>query len=1619
MADISSSINNGSNKTSKFFTIINDNKDMKINSHIEEIDPSERTPRSFDKYKEKINNGLEIMEFTDTGTRNDIDIAPYLDTLIENDEIDLAAGERDEILALEPEEALKYIKELKEEKIIETGLNVLYQIGIIDNDDYDRISILDYSEAITEISKLKSKYYSDTIGLPITDELIEILKNPNAEEDGSFANYLNEQLKNTSDFKKKYVDYQLKANGLALSQYERIELYNNFNTIEEINQYIAEHVVEAMYRNQAYEEFDQYCQMNYGCHTDELEDYITNISDSNTIRNELNEYCQEKYGCNFDELGANQRNVVDEFCQEKYKCKADDFESYVEKVMQTLNNINKRIDFLLEIHEIETSGVLDEINIYGNIDDQTQNKYAGDGSGEFYDYYMQYPGIGTLISYENSKIKYLDYNNEYHYIDINELNMLYGTSLLLKKGNNELGDASTEVTSSEGQQNLIKDYNTISITKYYLECKKDMSDPRKALFAEMFEKTNVGQQILYSRAGTSEQFNIIDLVSIMDDKQIKTYNYLFEKYGYEKAEEYLANLILDPDIQSRLTTELAMQTIGQFANITKVDYRELEELTYDEVAELESNGSILIDIDANGEIRYYKGKEGYIYLQTEENGKIANYQVEPNDSWANLLTIFNEGSLSGFENFFKGIGRCFEETDGTFTVREQAKMIVQQAVEIYNYGKITYNVGSGVGAAIPKMVISCIPGGSYVSMVLNAMSTYGNTQFETKRQVMNSGGVATDSEIKIYAALTAGLDTAIDVLTRGIPGYSKTVGGLDAKLSQYFLYSVVKSGAGAAFGYVEDKGLRSLLLHEDFRENFSWEEMGEQALTAMITTGILNAYKIPKNAKTIVGNMVDKHEAIGTIENEYDISRKDAKKVYKLKGKYNIDDDTSMALVKIMNAANCKEEDAISLYKTQKVLGLSLDDLVDNKDNIYQKYNISPQDIDGIYAYYQLKGMEIPNELSELIKLGYTPDGAINYIKLKEKYDLESAKNEFNNLQNEIDVELAKPENERNQAKLMELQTIKNDLNHIFHLEENFKLEDSSKGASKRFGERITLSQETENYINNFRNKERSPREITIGDKTFTTDLTDEELVKFAQDYWYFKTDENGNHLVQTIEDFAKYCSGDGVPRSADFIAITDEGKMTVAWGENDGAIYGLNDSTNEITVGNYITRVGNPNGINVCMFGTIEEVNATYSRAAGTRGLPWCEGSFAESRWIVTKDINVENIVEDLKTLQVDDPELYNKIMNQVSKDLYGGKKVATLDDIKCLTGVVAPDFGTQGAETQYTLPIRTGYLEQLGYLINPEDLTYIKNITGFSDADAIEVNNIKKQYNFDNFEDAAYIYHISKAYNFKVEDIMAAKELAKEYNIPLEIAVNVKNKNNFSIKGINQYYRYSNVYDNPDYYDIATGKIIYPPFEGSSQYVGKFSDYDDFYDYCSTKGVEGLISLGATEVTLSELENNGSLTRGTWNNDINKDVNGEYFGGASITGVNDVKHRVLGPSTEFEILYRGGHTYYLDATSNAYGSLILPEVYRANEDTALSNIRLVVENGSIKGYDSDNNTYYVRCLKTTTADWFDQEGGAEQYLFYLTDNKGRILRDKYGSNYKLNVSNLKDLGIITSVHP
>ena len=214
-----------------------------------------------------------------------------------------------------------------------------------------------------------------------------------------------------------------------------------------------------------------------------------------------------------------------------------------------------------------------------------------------------------------------------------------------------------------------------------------------------------------------------------------------------------------------------------------------------------------------------------------------------------------------------------------------------------------------------------------------------------------------------------------------------------------------------------------------------------------------------------------------------------------------------------------------------------------------------------------------------------------------------------------------------------------------------------------------------------------------------------------------------------------------------------------------------------------------------------------------------------------------------------------------------------------------------------------------------------------------------------------------------------------------------------------VEKYYKYSEAYLNPKYYDVKSKTFLWPNAEGANQFI-HLTD-EEFLKLANEEGIEGLKKLGAEEVTFEELKKEG-LTRATWKSNVSDDVYGEYFGSPSTKGMNDVDHRVLGPDTSYTITDGDGN------------------IYKMTIDEPLISTTLYDVDGFSELKIGPGTEYEVRIMKTQTADWFGQKGGADQYAFYVTDKNGKILTKNTANGpqaYKLSRGKLEEMGIIRSI--
>ena len=948
MADISSNINNGSNKPKKFLTILNDNKDMKINSHIEEIDPRERKPRSFDQYENAINSKPEIMDFSIKETDEDGNYVSGNTNPLGNN-IDLN----------------RYLARLLAE-------------GFITEEEHNEIAAMDYNSAMEEIDNIiteyaedKAEYYEEELGIPATDEFIEILKDPNAEKTVKFNQYID---KHFPEFKEEYIESLITDYSLKFTDEEMAKI-NSFSTMTELQEYLSQpnedgRIVfeDARYRHDA--EIEAYGDLNAKCHAKtgyDLQDIIdgTYESDIDKKIEELESRLLTNNGVIIPNSPDNDEiyRGIENLKQEKERIKElgkELLKEYYDRIEFLINNNH----LIIAAYEEDMYAGMNETDAYAftfglaNATTPIENRVDDDGNPLPWNNPKIPPGDkAEVISYNSDthEITYKYYDENFNEVICTSIVDLDRDSTM---GNGKKYDFDFKIKDTDGNYisitNLVgadgelfhdgpydfeKKYNMLAIARYYTDFKNSDDEKVKMFCLSIEDDYNNPPASEFSSCILADESMYRMFANVMTEEELRVYNKKFEEEGYDEARKYLENLCVGVDFQNRMSTYMAIEEIKRWANIKDVNYDSLTELTTIEEIEdqFQTNMPPITKTDEEGNIHYYIPKEGTIYIEDVKDGILTYKEVVPNDDsdFLNGAKIAGTGFKDGFKSFFEGIEYFFEESDGIYSVEERADMIIQQAATVYNYGQRTYSVSSGVGRALPVMIISKIP---YVGQAIAVGSGWISKVGNDKEQTTNQGytiGQAWD-----YAVISGTVDEALDVFTRSIPGLkvADKIGG------KYFMTSVAKSFVGGAFGYYQDKVLRSMILNEDFGENFSLAEMFNQATTSAMVTSILNAYKIPKDvkfAKKIIGDK--DNVAIGEIKNKYNISRKDAKKVYKLKGKYSIDDDQALSILNIMKKTECSDDDGIKLTKFKATNGIDDEEII-HLYHLSKGYNMSLED---------------------------------------------------------------------------------------------------------------------------------------------------------------------------------------------------------------------------------------------------------------------------------------------------------------------------------------------------------------------------------------------------------------------------------------------------------------------------------------------------------------------------------------------------------------------------------------------------------------------------------------------------------------------------------------------------
>ena len=225
----------------------------------------------------------------------------------------------------------------------------------------------------------------------------------------------------------------------------------------------------------------------------------------------------------------------------------------------------------------------------------------------------------------------------------------------------------------------------------------------------------------------------------------------------------------------------------------------------------------------------------------------------------------------------------------------------------------------------------------------------------------------------------------------------------------------------------------------------------------------------------------------------------------------------------------------------------------------------------------------------------------------------------------------------------------------------------------------------------------RTTKKYTIGNPPFEikTDLTEGEMIKFANDFYNLKPP------ISSLDEIPSF----GVPNRAADIEVSPDGTYGVNWVDEQGFKIGKDGkpikTEGTIPAGQQMDRYGNPNGR---FAGEMEiDSNGNYQGVKyGERSLPYAEGSQAYSKFEVTKDINSQNLSAEINARP--EAERIAIIKSMESDGLKNGVDF-TVDSNNNVTvhvfeGEIAPAYGYKGGGTQYEFPVRTKILEDLGFI-------------------------------------------------------------------------------------------------------------------------------------------------------------------------------------------------------------------------------------------------------------------------------------------------------------------------------
>lgn len=203
-----------------------------------------------------------------------------------------------------------------------------------------------------------------------------------------------------------------------------------------------------------------------------------------------------------------------------------------------------------------------------------------------------------------------------------------------------------------------------------------------------------------------------------------------------------------------------------------------------------------------------------------------------------------DGLKDGFESFFDGIANCFA-ADGKRDASDYRDMFMLSILgeeNIYTEGlsdanryalKMNYGIMKSIGQQAIPTLAAFIPGvGSYVSMGLSFMSSFGNSV----EGAMQNG--ASSAQAYLYGALSGVSTVVLNRCLSGIAGLNGSTEALES-VSGY-LKSLPQQAVRTLLGTYLDGGIRSVVLGEPFDIGKLTEQGFEAAIQGAFTAAIMN-----------------------------------------------------------------------------------------------------------------------------------------------------------------------------------------------------------------------------------------------------------------------------------------------------------------------------------------------------------------------------------------------------------------------------------------------------------------------------------------------------------------------------------------------------------------------------------------------------------------------------------------------------------------------------------------------------------------------------------------------------------------------------------------------------------